>query len=355
MKALIFSDLFFTEEVFERVAVSFPFWKDVERLYCKVGWPKVPFSYGGKRVQEYVPYPLWVIEKAREISLVITQMGLVDEMLIESAPLLQAVGCLRSGPVNVDAEYLTKKGIPLFFAPERSVEAVAEFTFGLMIAARRRMFQACWDMLSGDWNQATYFAYEYASLALSDIVVGLVGFGKVARQIARLLKAFGVREIVACDPFVEAKTMTTYGVRKLNLEELLVSSDIVSLHVRYSQENEKMIGAKEFLLMKKGSIFINTSRGKLVDEDALVEALRRGVPAFACIDTFCVEPCIGRHPLAELPNVVLTPHIAGACRSTVENGARVIAAVIADYFAGRDVSALCLNPEVLKEEGRCLK
>ncbi|MGQ9623008.1 MAG: NAD(P)-dependent oxidoreductase [Candidatus Caldatribacteriaceae bacterium] len=348
MKALIFSDYFFVEEVFERAVVSLPFWQDVERLYCNVGWPEVPFSYGKERVQEYVPYPLWVIEKVREVSVIITQMGLVDEYLVESAPLLQAVGCLRSGPVNVDVECLTKRGIPVFFAPERSVEAVAEFTLGLMIAARRKIFQACQDMFAGNWRQVGYFVYDCAPLALSETVVGLVGFGKIARRVAQLLRPFGVKEILAYDPFVGAETMEAYNVRKVNFEELLVSSDIVSLHVRYSQENEKMIGRREFSLMKKGSIFINASRGRLVDENTLAEALKQGVPAFACVDTFWTEPCLGKHPLAELPNVILTPHIAGACRSTAENGARMVARSIADYFVGLEVDALCWNPEVLK-------
>jgi phosphoglycerate dehydrogenase-like enzyme len=150
--------------------------------------------------------------------------------------------------------------------------------------------------------------------------------------LVELLVPFRVKRILSYDPYVDESVMKSYGVGRTTLEDLLRSSDIVSLHVRYTGDNRNMIGEREFLLMKPGSIFINTSRGELVDEEALIRALRRGIPAFACIDTCCREPWEGKHPLAEFENVLLTPHIAGASRSTAEVGARVVAEAIAAYF-----------------------
>lgn len=334
MKAVIFTDCFFTREVFEKAIRELSFWQGVRCVYFDVGWPKIPFSHD-TRLREYVPYPREVFQEIQDAEILITQMGLVDESLLAHAHSLEVVGCLRSGPVNIDVEALAKRKIPLFTVPERSVEAVAEFTLGLFIAARRKILQACREAQRGIWSQSSYFTYEFAPPSLSETVVGLVGFGRIARRVAELLKPFWVREILAYDPYVDQEVMTQYGVTKTTLEDLLTNSDVVSLHVRYTGSNEKMLGEREFRLMKPGSIFINTARGELVDEEALYRALKRGRPAFACIDTFCCEPWEGKHLLAELDNVLLTPHIAGASRSTVEVGAREVAKCVAAYFEER--------------------
>lgn len=331
MKAIVFIDCFFTREVFERAILGIPFWHNVHRVYFDVGWPRVPFSCDEK-LREFVPYPEEALHEIQDAVILITQMGLVDEQLLSCASSLRVVGCLRSGPVNVDREALARRGIPLFVVLERSVEAVAEFTIGLFIVARRKILQACEEAKRGIWSQDLYFTHKFAPPSLLETIVGLIGFGRIARRVTELLKPFRVQEILAYDPYVDQEIMAQCGVTKTALEDLLVNSDIVSLHVRYTGSNRKMFGEREFRLMKPGSIFINTARGELVDEEALYEALKRGRPAFACIDTFCHEPWEGRHPFAELDNVLLTPHIAGASRSTVEVGAREVAGRIAAYF-----------------------
>lgn len=334
MKAVVFIDRFFTREVFERAISEISFWHNVHRVYFDVGWPQVPFSCDEK-LREFVPYPEEALHEVQNAVILITQMGLVDERLLSYASSLQVVGCLRSGPVNVDVGALAKRKISLFTVPERSVEAVAEFTVGLFIVARRKILQACREAQKGIWSQSSYFTYEFAPPSLSETVFGLIGFGRIARRVVELLGPFRVREILAYDPYVDQEVMARYGVTKTTLEDLLANSDVVSLHVRYTESNKRMLGEREFCLMKPGSIFINTARGELVDEEALYRALKRGQLAFACIDTFCHEPWGGKHPLAELDNVLLTPHIAGASRSTVEVGAREVARLIAAYFGER--------------------
>lgn len=331
MKAVIFSDEFFIPEVFERAIQPISFWRRVHRVYFNVGWPRVSLSQS-ERLREYIPYPREALREMQDAEILITQMGLVDETLLAHASRLRAVGCLRSGPVNVDEEALARRGIPLFSAPERSVEAVAEFTIGLFITARRGMLQACMKAKMGIWSQSAYFTYECAPPSLSETVIGLIGFGRIARRVAELLAPFRVRSVLAYDPYVEQDIMARYGVHKVTLDDLLQSSDIVSLHARSPEPRVKILGEREFLLMKQGSILVNTARGDLVDEEALYRALKRGIPAFACIDTCCCEPWESCPQLAELENVLLTPHIAGACRSTVEIGARVVAESIAAYF-----------------------
>lgn len=341
MKAVVFVDRFFTRGVFEKATRGIPFWEDVHCAFFDVGWPRVPLSSNGE-LKEFVPYPEEALSEVEDAEILITQMGLVDEKLLSRASALRIVGCLRSGPVNVDQEALARRGIPLLSVPERSVEAVAEFTIGLFIAARRGIVRACREARAGIWNQDVYFTYELAPLPLTETVVGLIGFGRIARRVAELLRPFQVREIFAYDPYVDEEVMTQYGVVRTTLENLLVHSDVVSLHVRYTGANRRMLGEREFCLMKPGAIFINTARGELVDEEALCKGLKRGQPAFACIDTCCREPWEGCHPLAGFDNVLLTPHIAGASRSTVEIGAREIARRIAAYFESN--GAAC-NPE----------
>lgn len=331
MKAVVFVDYFFTREVFERAIQGLPFWQNVSCVFFDVGWPRVSFSRSEK-LREFVRYPEEALCEVRDAEILITQMGLVDEALLSHAPILRVVGCLRSGPVNVDQEALGKRGIALFSVPERSVEAVAEFTIGLIIAARRRIVQACWETQKGIWNQSAYFVYVSAPPSLAETVVGLIGFGRVARRVAEILGPLRVRRILAYDPYVDEETMTQYGVVKTTLEDLLSHSDIVSLHVRYTGTNGKMLGEQEFRLMKSGAVFINTARGELVDEEALYRGLKHGRPAFACVDTCCHEPSKEQCPLRNCDNVLLTPHIAGASRSTVETGAREVVKRIMEYF-----------------------
>ncbi len=331
MKAVVFSDRFFVSEVFEKAIQDVPFWRNVRRVYFDVGWPQVPLSCS-RYLKEYVPYPESALQEVQDAEILVTQMGCVDKRLLINAPHLQVVGCLRSGPVNVDREALKEKKIPLISAPERSVEAVAEFTIGLFIIARRKIFQSCKEAKEGNWTQNMYFVYEQASPGWSETVVGLIGFGRIARRVATLLMPFRPRRVLAYDPYVGEDVMRQYGVEKVDLQYLLQNSDIVSLHVRCTGSNREMLGEQAFSMMKRGSIFVNTARGELVDEKALFQALKKGRPAFACIDTCCHEPWSGRHIFTELDNVVLTPHIAGASRSTVEEGARAIAQGIADYF-----------------------
>ncbi len=346
MKALMFSDNFFTDQVFEKIIKNRPFWKDVEKKYFNTGWPKQPFISEGK-LKEFNPYPEEALEEARDCEIIITEMGCVDQELINASAKLKLIACLRSGPVNVDVDYATEKKIPVIFAPYRSTKAVAEFTLGLIIALRRHLVRANSNLRKGIWLQEELFLYDVAPPPLEEQQIGFIGFGNIPRVLSNLLKTFGCR-MVATDPYVSWEIMSDYEVEKIEMEELLSTSDIISLHVRASGDNENMIGEKEFSLMKPQALFINTARGKLVDEGALFRALSEGKIAGAAIDTFWDEPWKTMSPLADLENVILTPHIAGASRSTAEDGAAAIVNLVEKYFAGdyESVIPFCKNPEV---------
>ncbi len=345
-KALIISDRFFLPRIFEEAVEGLSFWSSVKRRYLEVAWPDADFQRT-ECICEYIPYPEETLSLVAECEILVTQMGAVDARLLEHAHNLRVVGCLRSGPVNVDVAECTKRRIPLFCVAHRSGPAVAEFTLGLMIAARRGIAYEQSTHRKGRWNQCDYFHFQNSPLILSQERVGLVGFGKVARALVELLRAFRC-EIWACDPAVEEQEMRKHGVKKRTLQELLSGCDIVSLHVRLTPSTRGMIGKKEIACMKKEALLINTARGGLVDEKALAHALEEGRIAGAALDTLEDEPWSGVHPLAELPNVVLTPHIAGAAQATAQTGAHEVARLISEYCTGFPSRDSCVNPEVIR-------
>ncbi len=344
-KALVISDRFFLPRIFEEAVEGLSFWENVERSYLEVAWPDTDFQRT-ECICEYIPYPSEAFSFIADCEVLVTQMGAVDGPLLERARKLRVVGCLRSGPVNVDVAECTKRHIPLVCVGHRSGPAVAEFTLGLMIAARRGIAHEQNTKRRGRWNQCDYFHFQSSPPILSHQRVGLVGFGNIAQALAALLHAFHC-DIWACDPAVDEHKMRKMGVRKSTLQEVLSACDIVSLHVRLNSSTRGMIGEEEIAQMKKGALLINTARGGLVDEVALQRALEEGKIGGAALDTLEDEPWNGVHPLASLSNVVLTPHIAGAAQATVRIGAREVARMIADYFTGSVPYGSCLNPETL--------
>ena len=164
--------------------------------------------------------------------------------------------------------------------------------------------------------------------------VGVIGYGNIGTKVVRLLRAFGTRVLV-CDPYVQLSQEDRMGgVEHVGLHELLERSDVVSMHPRVTEETRRMINAETLKLMRPGTIFVNTARGPLVDYDALYEALDSGHLAGAMLETFAVEPVPEDWPLLQLPNVTLTPHIAGASVRTVTFAAEQAAEEVRRYIAG---------------------
>jgi len=155
-------------------------------------------------------------------------------------------------------------------------------------------------------------------------VVGLIGFGEIARLVAKKLRGFDV-EIIAYDPYVNPAAAEALGVRMVDLDTLLKESDFVSIHARATAENEHLIGARELSLMKPTAFLINTARSALVDEDALYEALRTGQIGGAALDVFDQEPIGPDHPLATLDNCTVTPHLAGTSVDAMLNCPKLLA------------------------------
>ena len=329
-KALIFCDYFFTKETFEDVVKGNPFWNDIERKYIQTDWPKEAYK-SNDELQEFNEYPENALKEVEDCEIIINHMAGIDEKLLKSPKKLKIIGSIRSAPVNINLDYTSNKDIPVVSAPQRSVKAVAEYTVGLIICARRNIIDGHNSLQKGEWKQTHYFLNEVAPPPISKQKIGLIGLGNIAKEIVRLLKPFNC-QILVYDPFVEKEVMDKLGVKKVELDNLLSESDLISLHVRYTKETEEMIGEEEFKKMKDSAIFINTARGEIVEENALYNALKNKSIKSAVLDAYQNEPLPEDSKLLDLNNVITTPHIGGASISTAYDGSAVVVEEIEKYF-----------------------
>jgi len=334
--ALIFSDYFFTEEAFEQVVSNNSFWDNVDRKYINTDWPKTPYK-SNKEIKEFNEYPEQALEEIKNCEIIVDHMAAVDKKLLKAADKLEIIGSIRSAPVNVNLDITSKRDIPVICAPQRSVKAVAEYTVGLIINARRNIIDGNNSLKRGEWKQTHYFLNEIAPPPLSKQKIGLIGFGNIARLIAKLLKPFNC-EILAYDPFVTKEEMAKQEVKKVDLDKLLSTSDIISLHVRLLEETEGMIGEEEFSKMKSTAIFINTARGELIDENALYKVLSEKRIKKAVLDAYQQEPLPENSKLLSLDNIITTPHIGGASLSTAFDGAATVVEEIEKFFKGEAIN-----------------
>ena len=270
----------------------------------------------------------------------------VTAEVLDAAP-LRLVCCARGGPVNVDVAAASARGIPVTNAPGRNAEAVAELTmaFALMLIRGVPVAPATWPM-AGSSAGSTYEGSEFIGGEAASMTLGLVGLGNVGREVAARARALGFT-LLGYDPVPPAAVPP--GVTLTGLDELLGRSGLVSLHARATADNRHLFGAAEFARMPRGAFFINTARESLVDEDALAKALASGHLAGAALDVVERRPAGDRHPLLDLPNVIITPHIGGATRETLRRGAEMAAAAVGRLISG-EIPDHLVNPEVLAEE-----
>jgi D-3-phosphoglycerate dehydrogenase len=243
------------------------------------------------------------------------------------------VAVSRGGPVNIDTKAARDAGVRVVNTPGRNASAVAEFTIGAILAETRLIRVGHEALRKGEWRGDLYRA-DRTGRELSEMTVGVVGYGNIGTKVVRLLRAFGTKVLVH-DPYVQLSAEDrNAGVEHVSLDELLKRSDVVTLHPRVTDETKNMMNAETFAQMKPGAIFVNTARGPLCDYDALYENLVNGHLASAMLETFAVEPVPEDWPLLELPNVTLTPHIAGASVRTVTYAAEMAAEEVRRYIAG---------------------
>jgi D-3-phosphoglycerate dehydrogenase len=306
-------------------------------------WPIEPFGPVAE-VNEASGTEQQVIDALAGAEIAVTQMAPFTRAVFASNPALRLVAVSRGGPVNVDLAAATDAGIAVTYAPGRNAAAAAEFAVGMMLAAMRRIPTASAELHAGRWR-GDFYAYADAGIELEDTTVGLVGYGAIGRRVARVLLAFGAKVLVA-DPYTDRGEITAIGAEPVGLNELLRRSAVVSLHARLTPETRHLLNADNLALLPPGAVLVNTARGGLLDYAPLSGLLRSGRLGALALDVYDVEPPPARWDLRDLPNVVATPHLAGASRQTAERAARIVAAEVGRYARGEKLANLA-NPEVL--------
>ena len=251
-------------------------------------------------------------------ALVVRNRTQVRGALLEAAGFLRVVGRLGVGLDNIDLDACKKRAVTVCPATGANDSAVAEYVIATAMMLLRDAYTAGTQVIAGAWPRQRCMGRE-----IGGKVLGLIGFGGIARETAQRAHALGMR-VVAHDPFVAKTDSAWKDVERLELEDLMANADVVSLHLPLTDDTRGLLDARKIAGMKKGAVLINTARGGIVDEDAVVESLRTGHLAGAAIDVFGDEPVTADSGarFAGLSNLVLTPHIAGV---TQESNVRVSA------------------------------
>jgi D-3-phosphoglycerate dehydrogenase / 2-oxoglutarate reductase len=258
---------------------------------------------------------------------ILARLGVVTSRVIAAAPRLRIIARHGAGSDGVDLAAATERGIVVTTTGPANAGAVAEYTFALLLGLLRKIPTADAGMRAGTWCRA-----PQVGDALEGRTLGIVGCGAVGSRVARIAAGFGMEVLAAASPRPDAGVKP---VPVLPLRELLARADIVSLHLRLTPETAGVIDAVAIAAMKPNSVLVNTARGELVDEAALIAALQGGHLAGAALDTYAVEPLPATSVLRRMTNVLLSPHVAGQTEAAVIRVGLAAAQAILDEFAGR--------------------
>lgn len=270
----------------------------------------------------------------------------LNAAILSSARKLRLIGRAGSGTDNIDIGESTRRGILVVNAPGANTLSACEHTWALLLALCRKIRMADLRMRQGNFRRE-----GLTGLELSGKRLGILGFGRVGREVARRAMSFGMR-VLAYDPFIPKDQISAAGAEPATLREALRSSDVLSLHLALNASTRELINKKSLMLMKKGALLVNTSRGEIINEKDLVQALKNGPLAAAALDVFAQEPPTGS-PLLALENVVLTPHLGATTSEAQGRAAEELGACVAQFFISgvvrNAVNASDLNPAMLAE------
>ena len=258
--------------------------------------------------------------------------------VLEALPSLEMISQTGVSTPHLDLAAATRRGIVVCTSPGAG-QSTAELTFALMLAVMRHIPQEHQAMRAGHWQTSQ-------GVGLQGKTLGIIGLGRIGSRVAHLAQAFGMR-VLATGFTLTAERALAHGVRMASLEDLLARSDVVSIHLRLSERSYRLLGRRELRLMKPTAYLINTARGPIVDEAALIEALRHRRIAGAGLDVFEQEPIDPGNPLLQLSNVVCTPHIGFVTQETYEQMLGGAVENIMNYLEGHPTNVR--NPQVLTQ------
>ena len=291
------------------------------------------FSQAGYEVRTLPESPdaAVLIQELRDVSVLgIRSKTRITRSILKAAPELLVVGAYCIGVEQIDCASCTEQGIVVFNDPHSNTRSVAELALGEIIVLVRRVFQSSLAVHCGGWHKSAKGCHEVRGLTL-----GIVGYGKIGSQLSDLAEAVGMK-VVFCDV---AEVLARGNAKSCTFSELLQTADVVSLHVDGKPQNRNFFGEEEFRMMKRGSFFLNLSRGFVVNHEALAQNLKSGHLSGAAIDVFPEEPGSGElfsNSLQNLPNVILTPHIGGSTEEAQQSIGQFVSAQMVRYLQNGD-------------------
>jgi D-3-phosphoglycerate dehydrogenase / 2-oxoglutarate reductase len=274
-------------------------------------------------------------------ALVIRSATTVDADLLQHAPNLKVIARAGVGVDNVNLEAASEKGIVVMNTPDGNTISTAEFTFGLMLALARHIPTSYQDLKEGRWERKAFTGIELRGKTL-----GIVGFGRIGRAVAKRALAFEMR-VITYDPYIPADVAQDFGVTLVDLDTLYRESDFITLHSVITDETRAMINAESIAKMKKGVRIVNAARGALINDDDLAEAIKSGKVAGAALDVYQIEPPPGDNALIGLPGVIHTPHLAASTSDAQVNVGIDAARLVIDALLHKHYANVC-NPAVLQ-------
>ncbi len=300
--------------------------EQLERLAARCAVSRGGWGLSGVRLP---PEELALL--AQDAHILLVGYEIIDAAVIQELSQLELIACTRTNPVNIDLAAASARRIPVLHAPGRNTQTAAEYTLGLLLAAAHRIAISHHALRSGRYLGAPGADFggadttkdviwklddvspfkDFLGVNLSGRTLGIIGLGRIGSRVAQLARAFDMR-VLAYSPFTPAANARQVGVELVDLDALLQAADFISLHAGVTPATMGLLGRRELALLKPSAYLINSSRAALIDQAALIDALQQGKIAGAALDVFWYEPLPSNHPLLQMENVTLTPHLAGA-------------------------------------------
>jgi D-3-phosphoglycerate dehydrogenase len=276
-----------------------------------------------------------VLQKALgdAVALVVRSETKVTAAMIGQAPRLRIIARAGMGVDTIDVAEASKRKIPVLTAPGANSNSVAEYTFALLLALARKVAPGSASLTAGNWDRKPFEGSE-----LRDKTLGLIGLGRIGSRVASIGRGFGMK-VIAHDPGVASEQAESLGVELMPLDVVIQQADVLSLHAKLSPSTRHLLDERRLGLVKKGVLIVNTARGALIDDAALVKALAEGRVGGAALDVYDPEPLPADSPLRTAQNVLLTPHLAASTHEAQTRVAVEIASALSSALLKGDLSA----------------
>lgn len=297
-------------------------WKELEKL-------------GDCTIYDRTPSDL-TVKRAKNADIVLTNKTVLSDRIINELPKMKYIGILATGYDVVDINTAKEKGIPVTNVPSYGTESVAQMVFAHILNLIHRVAHHALTVREGKWAASDDFCYwDFPLMELQGKILGIIGIGRIGQATSRIAEAFGMK-ILAYDIYPPEKLLK--GVKTVALDDLLKKSDIVTLHSPMTGENKKMINKQRLEMMKSTAYLINTSRGPLIDEQALADTLNKEEIAGAGLDVLSIEPPKKDNPLYNAKNCFITPHIAWATKAARQRLMNIAVDNVMQYINGKPVN-----------------